>query len=281
MNDCSTISEPNTGKGYVYNILYIERRGDPTDIYTINSDGSEMKNLTNNPAHYMFPTYSRDGKKIAFMSDSVGNIEILMMDADGSNVKSIINNLASANQPQFTPAGMEIIFNGGDGLFIIDTSGTSLRRLTDSHFDLFPKISPLGDRVLFQMGFGDLMWDIHSIGLDGNDRKRLTDDYNEWFPQFSPDGLHILYESHSKRELVIMNIDGNNKRNVTNSPNIAEYDAVYSPNGTRVAYSSHPNDRTDIYTISIDGSDILRLTNNLLVDRYPKYSPDGRLIAFF
>jgi TolB protein len=153
------------------------------------------------------------------------------MDTDGTDVKKVTNSQESIGSMQFTPDCMSIVYNGGDGLFLIDTTGTNLRRLTDIQLDLFPDVSPLGDRIIFQMGFGDLMWDIFIVDIDGNNRKRLTYEYEEWYPQFSPDGSTILYESNTVHgiDLFLMDIDGNNKINLTNN---GGYDGMFSPDGT-------------------------------------------------
>ena len=53
----------------------------------MNADGSEHKRLTNNRAFDMFPSWSPDGKKIAFQSKRDGNGEIYVMNPDGSEQK--------------------------------------------------------------------------------------------------------------------------------------------------------------------------------------------------
>jgi len=65
----------------------------------INTDGSNQINLTNSPAHNWDPTWSPDGKKIAFTSNRDGNQEIYVMDVDESTQINSTNNPADDRCP--------------------------------------------------------------------------------------------------------------------------------------------------------------------------------------
>src|SRR5438067_1894434 len=64
-------------------LLFTSKRGGNADIYLANADGSDAKNLTNNPAEDNAACWSPDGARIAFASDRSGNRDIWVMDADG------------------------------------------------------------------------------------------------------------------------------------------------------------------------------------------------------
>lgn len=73
----------------------------PYQIYTMNSDGTNIKRLTNHPDNDEWPTFSPDGSKILFQSDRDGNNEIYVMNIDGSNVKRLTYNSADDTYPCF------------------------------------------------------------------------------------------------------------------------------------------------------------------------------------
>jgi TolB protein len=80
-------------------IAFVSNRDGNYEIYVMNGDGSELKNLTNNPAddggEDYGPAWSPDGKRILFSSNRDGNAEIYVMNADGSGLINLTNAMAS------------------------------------------------------------------------------------------------------------------------------------------------------------------------------------------
>jgi TolB protein len=64
-------------------------KGSKAEIYVMNADGSGKRNLTRNPANDGSPSWSPDGRRIAFVSDRDGRLEAFVMNADGSGQRSL------------------------------------------------------------------------------------------------------------------------------------------------------------------------------------------------
>ena len=65
------------------------------EIYVMDADGGDQRNLTNNPGDDKYPSWSPDGKWIVFSSDRDNrgkNRQIYVMDADGGNPQNLTNN---------------------------------------------------------------------------------------------------------------------------------------------------------------------------------------------
>ena len=75
------------------------------------------------------------------------------------------------------------------------------------------------------------------------------------------------------------NADGSRPTNLTNDP-AGDYTPAWSPDGTKISFTSDRDGNYEIYVMNADGSGQTRLTNNPAVDYYPDWSPDGRRIAF-
>ncbi len=73
------------------------------EIFTMNPDGTELVQLTQNAAFDFDPEWSPDGQKIAFESDRDLFSDIFVMNADGSGQTNVTNNRAFDRSPTFAP----------------------------------------------------------------------------------------------------------------------------------------------------------------------------------
>ncbi len=91
-------------------IAFVSERDWNTEIYVMDADGNNLRNLTNNPASDESPSWSPDGQRIAFQSDRDGgkNSEIYVMDADGNNPRNLTNHPAPDYQPDWFNPGYSV-----------------------------------------------------------------------------------------------------------------------------------------------------------------------------
>ena len=121
--------------------------------------------LTVHDAFDSVPTWSPDGRRIAFGSDRDGNREIYVMNADGSGVTRLTDNDAIDSGPAWSPDGRRIAFSSTrDGRFevyVMNADGSGVTRLTDNDaFDWHPAWSPDGRHIAFQSN-RDGNWEIY------------------------------------------------------------------------------------------------------------------------
>jgi len=73
-------------------IAFVSLRDGDDEIFVVNVNGSDLRQLTDNSDSDREPAWSSDGQQLAFMSDRDGDMEIFVMNADGSNVRQLTDN---------------------------------------------------------------------------------------------------------------------------------------------------------------------------------------------
>ena len=89
---------------------------DDDEIFVARADGSERRNITNDPANDWGPDWSPDGRTIVFNSDrDGGRLRGYLVDPDGSNLRALEID-GWVEYPSFSPDGTQIVFEGHDGV---------------------------------------------------------------------------------------------------------------------------------------------------------------------
>ena len=129
-------------------IMFLSQLTGKYEIYTMNTDGSDMQQVSDTVDTVFDATWSPDGSRIAVVYGKGNLTDIYVMDPDGiSNVVRLTANKSSNNNPSFTPDGQQLLFssnmNGNLDLYIINVDGSNLIQLTDDeYYDAYPDWSP-------------------------------------------------------------------------------------------------------------------------------------------
>ena len=276
--------------------------GWPTsDIYVMAADGKNQRRLTNNPASDYSPSWSPDGKRIAFISDRDGHVpegrawftfEIYVMDANGNNQLNLTNNPHSDRSPSWSPDGKRIVFesdrNNDRGhnieIYMMDADGSNLQRITNNFTeDRYPAWSPDGEHIAFSARREghvvhnlDITYEIYVMDADGGNQQRLTENRNnDWHPEWSPDGQRIAFAADrkgdgAKFDIYVMDADGDNQQKLTEN-RVGDSSPSWSPDGERIAFTSDRDGNGEIYVMDADGGNLQNLTNNPHSDSGPAW----------
>ena len=132
-------------------------------------------------------------------------------------------------------------------------------------------------------------WQIYLLNPQTGERVALSQtDSNERTPHWSLDGRELVFVSDrsGEREVYIAEIAGDSQGGqLTNLRNLSQHKApdwqpAWSPDGSRVAFSSYRDDNWELYLVQVDGTNLVRLTDDPESDFSPAWSPDGRQIVF-
>jgi CSLREA domain-containing protein len=261
------------------------------EIFSMNPDGTAIKQLTKNSAMDVFPSYSADGKRIVFSSFRAGNSDIFVMNADGTGQKNLSKNPAAESRPAFSPDGKKVAYqrdvtaNNSD-IFVMNADGTGQTALTsDPAKDEDPTFSPKGDKIAFVSDRGFRGSEIFLMNADGTQQTNLTQkpDFSDEDPSFSPDGQQIAFASNrdgagdsNDFDIFVMNADGTGSPNRPTSSRATDSNPAFSPDGKKIAFlSTRDGGDRDVFVMDTGGANQADVTPN---DR-TEFSPDWQPVA--
>ena len=223
--------------------------------------------------------------RIAISSSRDGNSEIYTMLSDGSDPTRLTTETALDGHPSFSPNGSQIVFwsdrdvANGREVFVMGADGLDPTNLTNQTWhDGDPSWSPDGLRIAFQSDRSGA-FEIHTMDPDGLNVSQVTNDGAAEAPQWSPDSSKLVYTSGYPGDIIVVRADGSDAMNLTDGA-IAGKNAVWAPDGAKIAFAANTGSDSEIYTIGADGSNLTNLTNDAANDTMPYWSPDGTTVAF-
>jgi len=198
------------------------------------------------------PTLSPDGKNVVYVSDAAGSLGLYLLRVGGRNPVALTAESPTDNwQPAFSPDGERIAFRSerdGGGIFLMGSTGESVRRLTDFGFN--PTWSPDGREIALAAG----------SFLFASDRAGVAR------------GLWAVEVATGRKRSVLKERDS--------------MQPSWSPHGTRIAYWGLRGNsgQRDLWTVAANGSEAagegIAVTNDAALDWSPVWSPDGKFLYF-
>jgi Tol biopolymer transport system component len=238
-NDGDPVTTPD-GK-----IVYGSTAGGSPDLWIMDRDGSNQKQLTFDPLIEMLTTVSPDGRSIAFLlggQDSGQNI--WKMDADGGNRKQLTS---GGMFPDYSPDGQWIVYTSPRdkwSLWKIPSDGGEPIRLTD-HVSIQPEVSPDGKLIAYVYVRQGEVRKIKVIPFDGGEPLKIFEmpDMPEMFDiAWTPNGQAIIYNAirNGASEILSQSLDGGPPRQMVDlkSNRIAGF--AWSRDGKELFFGTGP-----------------------------------------
>lgn len=216
------------------------------DIFIMNADGSRQRNLTEHPAVDVSPSWSPDGKSIAFTSFRNKGLDIYTIEIATRKVRRLTSN-AFSSAPDWSPDGKSIVYErtllgGGRHIYVINADGSHERPLLRR-----PRHPQLGNTTIFSFS-----------------------------PRWSPDSEYVLYiegilqpdATRIANHVIVVDKHGRTPK-VLNIPQKWKVDALcWTDDGNAILFAAVPNgltndiDSFDIYKYRLSDAKIMNISNH-------------------
>jgi Tol biopolymer transport system component len=226
------------------------------------------------------PSWSPDGRRIAFHSTRNGDYELWTIDVDTCATKR----LTSGVDPDWSTDGARLVFIrfGPDGLWTADSNNGDLRPVSEGFLDSFPAWSPRDDLIAFDRNTIDEAKgvdrrEIHVVRSDGTNLRRLTEGGWHVTPAFSPDGARLAWTRGDT--IWRMRTDGTDLQQVTKGGGNGDTEPSWAPDGEKIAFTRSTYEMgLQPWLVELESGEERPLVD--VPGSTPDWSPDGKWVVF-
>ena len=255
-------------------ICFVSDRSGHKEIWVMDYDGSNQHQITHLGTISLSPRISPDGSRLAFSSLSKTGWDIVMYSMDLNRTLTFPRFGGTNLSPTWSPDGTRIAFSsshsGPPNIFLADSSGGNLRRLTS---DRGPDVGPsfnrkTGAQIAFVSGQTGLP-QVYTMEVDGTNVQRMTDQGYAVSPSWSPNGQFLTLSWFRKygpgapgaNDIYLMDIASKQWVQLTNDGGRNDFPS-WSPDGRHIVYQSSRSGSEQIWTMLADGTKVQQLTFN-------------------
>ncbi len=179
---------------------------DDYDIYLMNINGTNIRNLTDSPDEDdRYVSWSPNGEYLAFHSNrreenspDSRDYEIYLYHIESGRIEQLTDNAVNDFGPDWSSDGTKIAYYSYDEgwrVYVLDLETRESVNITPNELEArFPTWSPDGTQLVFHVTDGDSA-QIYIVNADGsNVRPLMQNPGNDSFPDWSPDGTQIVFQ---------------------------------------------------------------------------------------
>jgi Tol biopolymer transport system component len=242
----------------------------PFHLYEIGADGRGVRQLTDEDASDLAPSWSPQGL-LAFQSSRDDRASVFVSDADVTAVERITGS-DREGEPAWAPNGERIAYIRDGDLYLAYAHGGGAVELADDA--AWPAFAPRTSLLAYEKTSGS-RHDLETLASDGDtETVRTGTDSDSRRPAWSPRADVLAYECRQGEHWHICAFDPRSGTHRTLTPGDAdEFAPAWSPDGRRIAFLSDRDGNDQLYVMRADGTRIVRLTTGQADKEAPAWRP--------
>ena len=243
-------------------LSYVIKDGKRYRLVISDADGQNIRNAMNSGEPIISPSWSPDGKKVAYVSFEDRKPVIYVHELATGRRIALSNQKGNNSAPAWSPDGKKLAISlskdGNTQIYSINSDGTGLQRLTRGNtIDTEPQYSADGRYIYFTSDRGGNP-QIYRMSADGEQAegvKRVT--FKQGFvtsPRISPDGKYLAYIANigGAYRLYILNLATGDAQALTDGT--SDESPSFAANGRYVLYSTKVGGKRVLAAVSVDGN---------------------------
>ncbi len=255
----STLRLNNQGDALTFAQKIDGSTNEHTEIFTLQADGTNLQRITANSFLDLYPTWSPEGDRLAFLSMREKDLDIYIMKTDGSDQKLLYD--SGSHDADIDWRKDNIVFTSNFSIWTMQDDGTLPTRITNPLNagqwgkanlpigDYDPRFDQSGKKIVFERledpnsTHGD--YNIFVVNSDGTGETRLTDTgYSQGLASWSNSGDRIVYivaamKDEGRYDMYMMNADGSDNHDITPKyfpPTFLVHSPIFSKNDSAIFF---------------------------------------------
>jgi len=255
-------------------LYFVSARSGSKEIWQMDYDGANQKQLTHLGSIALSPHVSPDGTRVAFSGVTKEGWQILMYSLDLARLVSFPHFGGDNYSPAWSSDGQNIALSssrtGNTEIYAVSSTGGNLRQLTQHKGpDVSPTWNPKTNAQIAWVSGRTGLPQIYTMASDGTNATRVTDQGYAVSPSWSPNGQFLAFAwvrhygpgAPGASDIYIMDIASKQWAQLTHDGGRNDFPS-WSPDGRHIAFQSNRTGKTQIWTMLADGNEARQLTTS-------------------